>query len=285
MHRSPHSAGGPLRRRAGLTATTGTLATVFLSSLLTAAPADAVGATAPKPIRPGEAYAGSQILRHEGRSAQSSALTVRGGTEGVDVSAHQRNASWPSLRRKGVRFAYIKATESTRYKSPAFARQYNGAYRAGIVRGAYHFAVPNASSGQAQARFFLSHGGGWSKDGKTLPGALDLEYNPYGSSCYGLSHARMVSWIRGFVTAYRARTRRDAVIYTSTRWWRQCTGNYRGFAAAHPLWVPHYGSSVGALPAGWRVHTIWQYTSKGTGVGDHNRFNGAQARLRALANG
>ncbi len=49
-----------------------------------------------------------------------------------------------------------------------------------MIRGAYHFATPDTTSGAAQANYFVDHGGGWSRDGKTLPGALDIEWNPYG---------------------------------------------------------------------------------------------------------
>ncbi|CAM5568284.1 hypothetical protein SANTM175S_06377 [Streptomyces antimycoticus] len=33
------------------------------------------------------------------------------------------------------------------------------------------------------------------------------------------------------------------------------------------------------------THTLWQYTSTGPLVGDHNRFNGSLAGLKALATG
>lgn len=45
---------------------------------------------------------------------------------------------------------------------------------AGLIRGAYHVARPDQSSGNAQAAYFLAHGGGWTGDGKTLPGAVEL---------------------------------------------------------------------------------------------------------------
>ena len=40
-----------------------------------------------------------------------------------------------------------------------FSENYNGATKNGIIRGAYHFAHPGASSGAAQAEYFLAHGG------------------------------------------------------------------------------------------------------------------------------
>ncbi|MFI7098044.1 lysozyme [Streptomyces sp. NPDC050161] len=283
-----HRSGSPHRSRT-LASAAGILFTA-LSLLVgvsaTASAQAAAGKDAPEPTHPGQDWAGSQIAAHEGTATDGApARGLLAGVEGVDVSGHQGNVAWATLWSSGVKFAYVKATESTSYVNPYFAQQYNGSYNAGMIRGAYHFATPDTSSGAAQANYFVDHGGGWSKDGKTLPGALDMEYNPYGSTCYGLSASGLVNWMKDWFSTYKARTGRDAVIYTSTSWWKQCTGNYAGFGSVNPLWVPRYGSSVGELPAGWGFHTIWQYTSTGPTVGDHNKFNGAYDRLQALANG
>ncbi|NLU67167.1 lysozyme [Streptomyces sp. HNM0574] len=266
----------------------GLLGTLLLPGTASAAPReDAPGTLPTPPPAPGQAWMGAGVQMHEGeqeagvRGDVGTAATV----EGVDVSSHQGNVDWGALYRSGVRWAYSKATEGTSYKNPYFAQQYNGSYRSGMIRGAYHFAVPSSSSGATQAKYFADNGGGWSKDGKTLPGVLDIEYNPYGSTCYGLSQSAMVSWIRDFTRTYKARTGRDAVIYTTTDWWTRCTGNNGGFGSTNPLWIARYASSPGTLPAGWGFHTFWQYTSKGPIVGDHNKFNGAYDRLKALANG
>ncbi|MGW4226376.1 lysozyme [Streptomyces bauhiniae] len=242
------------------------------------------GPTAPR----GSAYMGVGVRAHDGGAPlvadRAAGLRVT-QTEGVDVSSHQGNVAWSTLWSAGTKWAYTKATEGTYYKNPNFSQQYNGPYNVGMIRGSYHFATPDTTSGKAQADYFVDHGGGWSKDGKTLPGVLDIEWNPYGASCYGKSKSGMVSWIKDFLNRYKARTGRSAVIYTATNWWKDCTGNYAGFASSHPLWIARYASTPGTLPAGWSTHTMWQYTSSGKTVGDHDKFNGALSRVRALANG
>ncbi|WP_030376142.1 lysozyme [Streptomyces rimosus] len=282
-----HRSGHPTRRRPHSPAG---LAVLFLAvaALLLGLPgtADATAyGKAPEPTHPGQDWAGSQVAEHEGDAPGEAPPPTLASVEGVDVSSHNGNVPWQTLWNAGVRFAYVKATKSTSYTNPYFAQQYNGSYNVGMIRGAYHFATPDTSSGAAQADYFVDHGGGWSKDGRTLPGALDMEYNPYGSTCYGKSASGLVSWMKDFFATYKSRTGRDAAIYTSTSWWKQCTGNYAGFGSVNPLWIPRYGTSAGELPAGWDFHTIWQYTSSGTTVGDRNRFNGAYERLQALANG
>ncbi|GAA1254653.1 lysozyme [Streptomyces javensis] len=277
----------PGSARRVLSALIGILAALLAVTLALPGSAFAAQGRSDKAIpHPEDDWAGSQIAKHEGGSTTGEAPTgLLATVEGVDVSSHQGNVSWSTLWSSGVRFAYVKATEGTSYTNPYFAQQYNGSYNVGMIRGAYHFALPDNSTGAAQANYFVDHGGGWSKDGKTLPGALDMEYNPYGATCYGLSASAMVNWIKSFSSTYKSRTGRDPVIYTSTSWWKTCTGNSAAFGGVNPLWIPRYGSSVGELPAGWGFHTIWQYTSTGPTVGDHNKFNGAMDRLQALANG
>ncbi|MGI8308927.1 lysozyme [Saccharopolyspora hattusasensis] len=226
---------------------------------------------------------GSQIRKHEG-GGDDPLLTPDvdplATVAGMDVASYQRNVNWKSWWDQGMRFAYVKATEGTSYKNPYFAQQYNGSYNVGMIRGAYHFALPDRSSGAAQANYFVDNGGGWSKDGKTLPGALDMEYNPYGGTCYGKSKSGMTAWIKDFSDTYHSRTGRWPVIYTSTSWWNQCVGG--DFSSTNPLWVARYASAVGQLPYNWGIWTIWQYTSSPL---DKNTFNGAYDRLQALANG
>ncbi|OLR90876.1 lysozyme [Actinokineospora bangkokensis] len=230
---------------------------------------------------------GSQIRKHEPaqkdqEQAPISAAGAEASVEGIDVASYQGNVDWAGQWGAGKRFAYVKATEGTGYTNPYFAQQYNGSYNIGMIRGAYHFALPGSSSGATQANYFVDHGGGWSRDGKTLPGVADLEYNPYGATCYGLSQASMAAWIRDFANTYRSRTGRDAVFYTSTSWWSQCVGTAQSFGSTNPLWVARYSSTVGTLPSGWGYYTFWQYSS--TPI-DQDRFNGAIDRLQVLATG
>ncbi|MPY77935.1 MAG: lysozyme [Actinophytocola sp.] len=223
---------------------------------------------------------GSQIARHE--RGGSGTDSDRDGIEGIDVSGWQREVDWRHWWDKGKRFAYVKATEGTGYRNPYFTQQYNGSYDVGMIRGAYHFALPDRSSGAAQARYFVDRGGGWSDDGKTLPGALDLEYNPYGGTCYGKGKQVMRAWIADFHDTYRERTGRAPVIYTSTSWWNQCVGDGHGFEKTVPLWVARYADEIGDLPAGWDTHTFWQYSNDPI---DQNVFNGTRKQLEAIAKG
>jgi GH25 family lysozyme M1 (1,4-beta-N-acetylmuramidase) len=256
---------------------------------LSAAPALASGAVVPVPdySQADRNYAGSQIALHEG--VQGNPLTARtdvsGQTLGHDVSGHQGPVDWPAASGAGAKFVYVKATEGTGFQNPQFPQQYDGAHTGGLIRGAYHFARPDVSSGADQANYFIDHGGAWHGDGLTLPGALDIEYNPYGDVCYGKSPADLTAWITDFTRTYLARARRSALIYTSTNWWKQCTGNSGAFGNTDPLWLARYGPDVGELPAGWDKQSIWQFANTGGLPGDQNYYNGPIERVQALAHG
>ncbi len=203
---------------------------------------------------------------------------------GMDVSGYQGNVAWQTAYNNGARFAYVKATEGTSYINPYFSQQYNGSYNVGMIRGAYHFAHPNSSSGATQANYFASHGGGWSADGKTLPPALDIEYNPSGATCYGLSQSSMVSWIRDFSNTIKAKYNKYPMIYTTFDWWNTCTGNSSAFASTNPFWIAIYRSTPPtSIPAGSATWTMWQNADSGTFPGDQDKFNGAYTQLQALA--
>ena len=225
---------------------------------------------------------GSSIAAVQLASATQN-TSVPKGPVGIDVSSNQKPITWAKVA-PHVQFVYAKASEGTYYTNPEFDNEYEGPYDYGVIRGAYHFAIPNNSSGTAQADYFAAHGGGWSADGKTLPGALDIEYNPYGPECYGLTTAQMVGWIKNFVTEYAAREHAFPVIYSTTNWWKTCTGNSAAFAGDDPFWVADYGASDGgALPKGWDYYSFWQYSDSGAQPGDQDVFNGAYADLRTLA--
>ena len=259
-------------------------------------------------IGPGGAEMGQSSARVAAPSAGSKSLTTEAlategswtptfGVQGLDVSGHQPSVDWQQQWNMGARFAYVKASEGNYYTSETFGSQYQGSRSVGMIRGAYHFAIPNWSSGADQARYFVQNGGGWSADGSTLPPVLDFEFNPYagrtisgfyfGNTCYDMSPGQLASWVRDFGNTMLSLTGRLPVIYTNTSWWNQCLGNPAGFGD-YPLWVAAYPGSftnnAGPVPsASWGTYSIWQYSSTGPFAGDSNVWNGDMASLREFA--
>lgn len=149
-----------------------TLAAVALTGLGLFGCAEATEPTGPSGdiTHPEDDTPGSQVRIHEGTETPTVEAAVA-QTPGMDVSSHQGAVNWATAWANGAKFAYVKATEGTAFVNPDFAAQYDGSYQAGLIRGAYHFALPDVSSGAAQASYFVANGGGWSADGRTLPGA------------------------------------------------------------------------------------------------------------------
>ncbi|MCU6479050.1 GH25 family lysozyme [Arthrobacter sp. A2-55] len=222
--------------------------------------------------------------------AQPLSAVAPGGVLGMDVSGWQTSdaahsvsdVDWVAQWRLGARFVYIKATEGISFRDASFSSQYTGASSVGMLRGGYHFARPDQSDGATQANFFASNGGGWSADGKTMPPLLDIENNPYGAECYGLSASKMVAWISSFSQQVQARTGRLPMIYTNYYWWQDCTGNSTAFTH-QPLHIAAYGTSSPWMPGGWANYSVWQYSSTGPFAGDSNTWNGTQASLNTFA--
>jgi GH25 family lysozyme M1 (1,4-beta-N-acetylmuramidase) len=171
---------------------------------------------------------------------------------GVDVSYYQGpSLDWAALARGGAKFAYVRASEQdgravpNDNPDPYYATNYAGARAAGLYTGAYHRARPDLSSGKQQADVLLDFAP-YVKDGRSLPPMLDIEWprSDWGlNSCYNMTPAQLVVWVRDFVTEIAVRTGRQAMIYTNTNWWNPCTSSNTSFAA-NPLFIANYTQNL-----------------------------------------
>jgi len=227
-----------------------------------------------------------QLLQQLSKSPVTMPPPADAGALGVDVAdyqhAHGAAIDWPQVAAAGYKFAFIKATEGDYYANPYYASDLAQAKAAGLYVTGYHFAIPNVSDGASQADYAIENGG-YTPDGHTLPLALDIEYNPYGSECYGMSSAQMVSWLSAFTAEVQRITSQQPIIYSTADWWNTCTGDSAAFGV-DPLWVAAYRSGNPPMPAGWSNWTFWQYTSRGsvpgiTGNVDVSYFLQAAVRL------
>lgn len=193
-----------------------------------------------------------QTLSLLSNSAATMPSSADAGALGVDVADYQHphgaTIDWRLVAGAGYKFAFIKATEGDYYVNPYYASDLAEAKAAGLYATGYHFAVPNVSGGVSQADYAVRNGD-YAADGRTLPLALDIEYNPYGGECYGLSAARMVSWLSAFTAEVQRLTGQLPVIYTTADWWRTCTGGSKAFGSDQ-LWVAGYGNGSPPMPAG-----------------------------------
>lgn len=204
--------------------------------------------------------------------------------DGIDVSHWQGTINWTKVDDAGVTFAFMKATEGTYYTDTQFTTNWAATKKAGILRGAYHFAQPGKSTGAAQAKYFVSKVGATAfKEAGTLPPVLDLEVTG------GLGASALRSWVSSWLATTEQLTGRIPILYFSPSFWEDHLGNSTAYTR-YPLWIAHYTTaSQPRVPGGWSTWTFWQRTSSGTvpgisGLVDMNRFNGSSAQIAALAN-
>jgi GH25 family lysozyme M1 (1,4-beta-N-acetylmuramidase) len=179
---------------------------------------------------------------------------------GIDISHWQGTIDWAKVAGAGKEFAFMKATDDDNYVDPTFATNRAQARANGLMVGAYHFARPDPSAGDArrEARYFVKVAD--PKPGSLLP-VLDIE------TSQGLDQREVTHWARTWVAEVRDLTGVTPLVYTSPYGWMTRTGDTRLVARdGAPLWVAHWGVSSPTLPAAnWDGHgwVVWQHTSEG----------------------
>jgi lysozyme len=199
--------------------------------------------------------------------------------KGVDVSRYQGEIDWFSLRKSGVRFAYIKATEGSSLRDPRFAENWLRSHDAGIVRGAYHY-FSRCKSGAVQAANFIATipaGSG------SLPPALDVEQM---EPCANLPrNADPLPEIGAFLDAVEKHFGRRPLIYSTQEFYEVYFRDGRSAEqiGKERFWLrslhraPSYGRWI-----------LWQYHNRGRRGGidgpvDLNAFNGSMEDFEKFA--
>src|SRR5215475_13710322 len=94
-------------------------------------------------------------------ASRADAITL---TQGIDISHWQGTINWNQVAAdpKGIKFAFMKATEDTNYTDPTFNDNLANSKAAGILAGPYHFCRLDTGSADpvadaaAEANYFLS---------------------------------------------------------------------------------------------------------------------------------
>lgn len=198
---------------------------------------------------------------------------------GIDVARYQGAIDWPQVRRSGVSFAYLKATEGGDVVDPMFAENRRGAARAGVRQGAYHyfyFCRPAAE----QARWFIRN---VPRDASALPHVLDMEWNHRSPTCRTRPDGATVrAEARRFLDILERHYGRRPIVYTTPDFYRE-TGI--GKLAGTEFWLRSVAGHPREVYPGARW-TFWQYTGTGvvpgvSGPVDINVFAGSPESWRA----
>lgn len=210
---------------------------------------------------------------------------------GTDVSRWQGEIDWQKVKDFGVSFVFIKATEGLNLDSN-FNENWQGAGKAGLLRGVYHVFRSETDS-EAQIQFFyntvLETG-----DLGELPPIIDIELEPFSES-----------QVRIALDELHKTFGKTPIIYAPLFIW---ANNIRdtSWAGDYALWIPQYPSQdwsadlvdqlqtsePSRLPVGWEDWTFWQFTAKAPGKqlgvtssqADLNFFNGSLQDLYGFLN-
>ncbi|WP_173932068.1 GH25 family lysozyme [Chelativorans sp. Marseille-P2723] len=204
---------------------------------------------------------------------------------GTDVSKYQGEIDWGALRRSGIAFAFIKATEGGDMIDDFFQRNWMGAHAAGIPRGAYHFFY-FCRPAIEQARWFIQH---VPRERHALPPVLDMEWNHLSPTCRLRPSPETVrAEMQVFLDTVERHYGKRPIIYTSIDFFDD---NGLSHFKGYPFWL----RSVAGHPDeryGNHPWIFWQYTGTGVlpginGNADINVFHGNheawQGWLRAYA--
>jgi lysozyme len=195
---------------------------------------------------------------------------------GIDVSHHQGGIDWTRVRRAGMTFAFIKASEGADQRDPQFQANWTAATAAGLECGAYHF-FSFCGDAAAQAQNFVD---AVDPLQRMLPPVVDVEFT---GNC---ATPPAIEVIRAGLMIYRQRIAAaygsEPIIYA--------TGDaYRRVIAGHfpdqAIWARDVFREPSLADRAW---TFWQYADRARvdgvdGFVDLNVFRGSMDELRSCA--
>lgn len=199
---------------------------------------------------------------------------------GIDVSHFQDVIAWDKLKAVSTggdtiqfKFVYIKATEGLLIEDDMFDENWDEARDHNVVRGAYHYFLPDRSA-KIQARRFIA-------SVKLLPGdlppAVDVE------EVRGKSKAEIVANLKEFIAAIEEHYHVKPIIYSNLNFIEDyLADDFKGYN----FWVAHYDQDDLVMPDSL-TYIIWQHSNKADLLGinsnaDADVFTGNTGQFDSL---
>lgn len=172
---------------------------------------------------------------------------------GIDVSDYQPKVDWNYLKSVGVEFAIIKATQGNYHKQKLYKTHLDGANKAGLITGLYHWHDP-LETYESQAEWFIKHTTGLDFQ----IAACDVEQQ----------WADWQEWANGKITKYIPpqaisdnaknvlaywddRLKQKTVLYTRTSFINSYARPMLKWCGNYPLWLAHYPYANGRIAVSW----------------------------------
>jgi len=184
-------------------------------------------------------------------------------SRGIDVSHHNGIVDWALVAGAGIEFAYVKATQGSKYVDPRFVANLSGASAAGLQHGVYHYLTPGDQASD-QANHFLTLI--QDRVGQ-LPPAVDVEPTfsyPGGPDLWlEVPLQDRVAKIVKFCSAVQQATGVVPMLYASPSFVTDMLGSDSQLGR-YWLWVAEYGVSAPRIPAPFDRYSCWQYSESGS---------------------
>ncbi len=170
---------------------------------------------------------------------------------GIDISHHQRRIDWLEIRKLGLSFVVIKATEGATYKDSLFHYNYKTSKAEGYKTGAYHF-YRFCRGGAEQAQNFIEQ---VPVDSTDFPPVVDLEK---GGNCKtDLSNEAFMAEIQTHLDVLEKHYGKRPILYVTLEFYRE----YLSSALLdYPLWIRDIRRKPTLEPG--REWVIWQYANR-----------------------
>jgi len=200
---------------------------------------------------------------------------------GIDVSHFQDIIEWSKLQAintKGdtvrFRFVYIKATQGILMEDRMFDENWDEAKDHHIVRGAYHYFLPDRNP-QVQALNFIAN---VKLSPGDLPPAVDIEEDK------GQSKEKIVSALKEFLAALEDHYKVKPLIYSNINFIEDyLMDDFKGYN----FWVSHYNQPGPDIDEDSIKWLFWQHSNKSDLLGingntDVDVFNGTRQQFDSL---
>lgn len=166
---------------------------------------------------------------------------------GIDVSAHNGEIDFAAVKKSGVDFVFIKASEGETFRDKKFADNYERAMESGLVVGAYHyFRFDN--EGVMQAMNLCQALG----DRRPPLGvAIDIEFENNASITNPMEIVENLSAMLDYLKLKGL----PIVLYSNKEGYYEFIADY---FSDYPLWICSFSDTP--IEADW---TFWQYSHSG----------------------
>lgn len=197
-------------------------------------------------------------------------------TVGIDVSEYQGKISWSYVdtieNQYPLHFVFIRATAGNDAVDRRFKRNWEGAKKNKMIRGAYHYYRPNENSLE-QAELFIKTVRLQKGD---LPPVLDIEKLPKNQSMTNLKKG-LRRWLQAIENHYKVKP----IIYTGEKYYDDFL---KEEFSDYLFWIANYNFYREEIQDDW---LFWQFTERAAVPGiegnvDVNIYNGDLQQLQFI---